>query len=114
MTLREAATVLDEEDVGAVAVLGSDGLDGLLSERDIVGALAGGADPDVELVGTTMSDDPLSWVDAETSIGSAADLMIAAGVRHLPVLAGREVVGMVSIRDALDVVRSDQVADAGE
>jgi CBS domain-containing protein len=46
-TLRRAARELDHEDIGAVVVLGPRCLDGVLSERDIVRALARGADPDV-------------------------------------------------------------------
>lgn len=112
-SLRRAAAVLDDEEIGAIAVLGPDGLEGVLSERDIVRALAGGADPDEASVGTAMAEDPL-WVDAETPIESVADSMLQTGVRHLPVVVGHQVVGMVSMRDVLDVVRSDQTEGEGK
>jgi CBS domain-containing protein len=103
---------LRDEDIGAVAVLGRDGLDGVLSERDIVRALAAGADPDETSVASAMVDDPVS-VGVETPIGDVADVMLDTGIRHVPVVVGHDVVGMVSIRDVLDVIRSDQTKDAG-
>jgi CBS domain-containing protein len=106
-TLRRAARELDDEDIGAVVVVGPGGLAGLLSERDIVRALARGADPDVTSVDSVMTKDPL-LVDADTPIEAVADLMGNTGVRHLPVVAGHDVVGMISIRDVLDVVRRGQ------
>jgi CBS domain-containing protein len=106
-TLRRAARKLDHEDIGAVVVLGRHGLAGLLSERDIVRALARGADPDVIPVESVMAEGPVS-VDADTPIEEVADLMRDTGVRHLPVVAGHDVVGMVSMRDVLDVVRREQ------
>ena len=106
-TLRRAARKLDHEDIGAVVVLGRHGLAGLLSERDIVRALARGADPDGISVESVMAEGPVS-VDADTPIEEVADLMRDTGVRHLPVVAGHDVVGMVSMRDVLDVVRREQ------
>jgi CBS domain-containing protein len=108
-TVRRAARELDHEDIGAVVVLGRCGLAGLLSERDIVRALARGADPDVISVESVMAPDPVS-VDADTPIEEVADLMRDTGFRHLPVVAGDDVVGMVSMRDVLDVVRREQAA----
>ena len=109
MTLRRAARELDHEDIGAVVVLRRYGLAGLLSERDVVRALAQGADPDVITVESVMAPDPVS-VDAGTPIEEVADLMRDTGFRHLPVVAGEDVVGMVSMRDVLDVVRREQAA----
>jgi CBS domain-containing protein len=108
-TLRRAARELDHEDIGAVVVLGPRGLDGVLSGRDIVRALARGADPDVIAVEGVMAEDPVS-VDADTPIEAVADLTRDTGVRHLLVVAGDDVVGMISMRDVLDVVRREQTA----
>lgn len=100
-TLRRAARLLDKEGIGAVVVLAGSHLRGLLSERDIVHALADGADPDWLRVDAAMARDPIR-VDAETSIEAVGELMAETGVRHVPVMAGHEVIGMVSIRDLLD------------
>ena len=69
--------------------------------------LARGADSDVIPVDRVMAEDPLS-VDADTPIGEVADLTRDTGVRQLPVVAGDDVVGMVSMRDVLDVIRREQ------
>jgi CBS domain-containing protein len=106
-TLRQAARLLADEDVGAVAVLGPVGLDGVLSERDIVRALAAGDHPDATSVDGVMTENPRA-VGADTPIDEVADLMLRAGIRHVPVLAGGDPLGMVSIRDVLEVIRKDQ------
>lgn len=100
-TLGTAAMVLRDKQIGALAVVGGRRLVGLLSERDVVAAVADGADTDVVSVADVMSDHPFP-VSPGTPIREAADVMLRAGVRHLPVTEADEVVGMVSIRDALD------------
>jgi CBS domain-containing protein len=111
-TLLGAAILLQEQDIGSVVVPGTDGLDGVLSERDIVCALADGADPFDTSVAAVMARHPLV-ADADMPIGDVADLMLATGVRHLPVVAGHEVVGMVSMRDVLEVCRGHGWVPAG-
>jgi CBS domain-containing protein len=106
-TMRQAARLLADEDIGAVAVLGPVGLVGVLSERDIVRALATGAHPDATSVDAVMGEHPWS-VGADASIEEVANLMLRAGIRHVPVRADGDVLGMVSIRDVLEVVRNDQ------
>lgn len=103
-TLRRASRVLDEERIGALVVLAGNDFQGLLSERDIVRALDGGADPDRTRVDAAMTADPV-WVEEETSIDAAGDLMLETDVRRVPVMAGHDVIGMVSIRDILDAAR---------
>ncbi|HEX6236498.1 MAG TPA: CBS domain-containing protein [Acidimicrobiales bacterium] len=100
-TLGTAAMVLRDKQIGALAVVGGGRLVGLLSERDVVAAVADGADTDVVTVADVMSDHPFP-VSPSTTIKEAADFMLKAGVRHLPVTEADGVVGMVSIRDALD------------
>jgi CBS domain-containing protein len=103
-TLRRVTRLLEEEGIGAVVVLAQNELQGLLSERDVVRALADGADPDLTRVDAAMTAHPL-WVDEETPIEVVGDLMLETDVRHVPVMAGRDVIGMVSIRDVLDATR---------
>jgi CBS domain-containing protein len=109
-TLRAAATLMDDEEIGALTVPSLDGPGGLLSERDIVRALGTGADPDTATVATAMTADPV-WVEAETPLDAVLDLMFETGVRHVPVVAGREVIGMVSMRDVLDTVRTERAGE---
>lgn len=109
-TLREAAALMDDEEIGAVTVPSPDGPGGLLSERDVVRALGTGADPDTATVASAMSADPV-WVEAETPLDAVLDLMFETGVRHVPVVAGREVIGMVSMRDVLDSVHTERTGE---
>lgn len=99
-TLRAAAKILRDQDVGALAVMRGASIVGLLSERDVVRALANGADPDEVWVGDVMSDLPRYLVPEENS-RTAAQVMLAAGIRHLPVVEDGALVGIVSIRDLL-------------
>jgi CBS domain-containing protein len=72
----------------------------LVSERDIVAALADGADPDRTTVELVMTGD-LITVQPGDELIDAVHAMLDAGVRHLPLTDGGVVVGMVSARDAL-------------
>ena len=75
-----------------------DAVAGMVSERDIVRALAAGADPDEERVASVMSRRP-RYLTLGDDVASAVDVMLAAGIRHLPVVDDGELVGIVSIRD---------------
>lgn len=107
-SLRSAAAVLDVEAIGAVVVSGPAGIEGVVSERDIVQALAAGAHPDEADVASAMPGDPLC-VGPDTPVGEVADLMLDTGVRHVPVVVGHDALGMVSIRDVLDVVARGRI-----
>ncbi len=101
-TLRTVARRLWSESVGAVVVIGERGRPvGVLSERDIVSALAGGAGPDTATVREVMTSSIIS-VRPRDVLWDVAGQMLDDGVRHLPVTAedGR-LVGMVSVRDLL-------------
>lgn len=100
-TLREAARVLHLETIGAVAVDGEQGIAGVFSERDLVDALAAGADPDVATVGERMTNRVIS-VRPDDPVLDVALLLLEDGIRHAPVIddLGRPQ-GMVSLRDLL-------------
>ena len=101
-TLRAAAAVLREAGVGAAPVLDAAGvLVGVVSERDLMCAVAERGDPDDVWVADVMSTEVVS-VDPDEPIIDGTMLMLDAGVRHLPVVEGGEVIGMVSMRDMLD------------
>ncbi|HZD65414.1 MAG TPA: CBS domain-containing protein [Acidimicrobiales bacterium] len=97
-SLREAALALHGADVGTLAVMDGDVVAGVISERDVVGALADGADPDRGWVSDVMSPDP-RYLTLGDQVGSAVEIMLAAGIRHLPVVDEGQLVGIVSIRD---------------
>jgi len=104
--LREVAAVMAEEAIGAVLVRGPHGPAGIVTERDIVAALAEGADPDQERARDVMTAD-LAVVSSTETVLTAAELLLAHEIRHLPVTAGLATVGVVSIRDVLAAVVDD-------
>jgi CBS domain-containing protein len=97
-TLREAARVLQRANIGTLAILDGPEIVGILSERDLVGALADDLDPDTVTVADTMSRDPRYLIPTD-DIETALEIMHRAGMRHLPVVEEGELVGIVSIRD---------------
>lgn len=100
-TLREAARAMDERDVGSVVVLGEEGeLRGILTERDLLRALAAGVDPDRETVAARMTTEVVA-ADADWEVYEAAAEMTDHHIRHLVITEGRDVVGVLSIRDLL-------------
>lgn len=99
-SLRKAAVALRDADVGTLAVMDGRAIVGVVSERDVTRALADGADPDEVWVADVMSPDP-RYATTGDHVVTARDVMLAAGVRHLPVLEDGELVGIVSMRDLL-------------
>jgi HSP20 family protein len=96
-TLRQAASSLRDSDVGTLVIMDGPEVVGIVSERDLVGALAANADPDYTSVGDVMSKNPRYATPGET-VESAVSTMLAAGIRHLPVVDEGELVGIVSMR----------------
>ena len=102
-TVREVARYMSERRVGAVAVLEGTRLAGILSERDIMSrVVARGLDPDITRVGEVMTKD-LVVAHGNESHEDGARKMKQVGSRHLPVVEGDRLVGMVSLRDLLQV-----------
>lgn len=102
-TLREVAAVLAREEIGAVAVRGADEVVGIVSERDIVRALADDADPDDDRAADVMTYDLVS-IGPDALVHAAAVLMIGGQIRHLPVLRDGHVTGIISMRDVLEAL----------
>lgn len=99
-TIRRAAIAMNEAGVGSLAVLEEDELAGILTERDVLHAVAAGADLDGERVSRWMTDYPDSFAP-DTDVDEAADWMLATGYRHLPVVENGALIGMASIKDIL-------------
>ncbi len=107
-TVRDAARYMTERRVGAVSVLEGTRLVGILSERDIMGrVVARHLDPDRTHVGDVMSRD-LVVAQAGDSHEDGLRKMKQAGCRHLPVVEGDRLMGMVSLRDLLQVDLSEK------
>ncbi|BEP16273.1 CBS domain-containing protein [Acidothermaceae bacterium B102] len=97
-TLREAARRMSARHVGAAVVLDADSGIGILTERDVLVSIGEGQDPDTERVAHHLTGD-LVFATPDWSLEAAADAMVRGGFRHLVVLDGGEVVGMLSVRD---------------
>jgi CBS domain-containing protein len=101
MSLRVAAGMMAQHSIGALLVAVDRRTVGILSERDVVNALASGADPDEATVAGAMSHDVVSVRPDDTFYDAAVD-MLDLGIRHVPVLDERgAMLGMVSVRDLL-------------
>lgn len=100
-TLREASRLMAKRRVGAAVVADAEG-HGILTERDVLESVGAGQDPDVELVGDHLTKD-LVFAAPDWLLDQAAAAMVAGGFRHLVVLDGNDVVGILAMRD---IVRS--------
>lgn len=99
-TLAEAAALLDEDEIGALIVYQEALPVGVFSERDLVRAIADGADLEVSVVSEYMTTSPVA-IDEETPLTLAIAEMDRHMVRHLAVTRDEEIVGMVSARDVI-------------
>jgi CBS domain-containing protein len=98
-TLREAARMMDARKVGAAVVVDPDydGV-GILTERDILRSVAAGESPDTEMAGEHCTQDVV-FAARNWTMEAAAAAMVRGGFRHLVVVEGKDVVGLLSMRD---------------
>jgi CBS domain-containing protein len=104
--MTDAAAQMDGRRVGAALVFSGGRLAGILTERDVLRAVATGK-IDGATVGDWMTRNP-ETVEPSERAGQAAAIMIHGGFRHLPVLDGNDPVGIISIRDLVRVVIADE------
>ncbi len=107
-SLRELAELMKERNVGSVIIVNDTGrLLGIVTERDLVRAISEKVDLDSTLAEHYMSRD-LVVAHPEDSLISAAHKMIHHNIRHLPVVDdGEKLVGVISIRDVLSHILSE-------
>jgi CBS domain-containing protein len=106
-TLREAATAMSGRRVGAAVVLDPEEPGpGVITERDILESVGAGEDPDEQLVAEHLTSD-LTFASPGWSLEQAAVAMVRGGFRHLVVVDGGELVGMLSMRDIVRVWTED-------
>jgi CBS domain-containing protein len=98
-TIREAARQMAERNVGAAIVLDSEQPGpGIVTERDILNAIGAGQSPDTEPVSEHLSPN-VTYAAPDWSLERAAGAMVRGGFRHLVVVDGGELVGVLSMRD---------------
>lgn len=102
-TLRQAAQLMSRRRVGSAIVVDPDGEGvGIITERDILKALGADLDPDVERTAAHITWEVV-YASPTWTIEEAASAMVRGGFRHLVVLDGDEVLGVISVRDILRV-----------
>lgn len=104
-SLRRAAEVIVEASIGFIVVGSAQHPDGVLSERDVVRAVADGRDPDTTTVGEIAST-RLVWATSDATIGSVAEEMMEDYVRHVLVGDDGTISGIVSMRDVITAYMS--------
>jgi len=98
-TVRDAAAAMTRRKVGAAVVIDPElPGPGVITERDILRSIAAGQDPDAELVAQHLTA-KLTFAAPDWSLEQAAAAMVRGGFRHLIVVEGGELVGILSMRD---------------
>src|SRR4051794_9572029 len=106
-SLRHASKLMAERKVGAAIVIDPDGSGpGIITERDVLESVAKGQDPDAELVADHLTAE-LVCAAPDWSLEDAAAAMVRGGFRHLIVVEGGDVAGIVSMRDIVRCWTSD-------
>ena len=98
-TLKDAASSMSERKVGAAVVIDPElPGPGIITERDLLNSIADGQDPSGELVQDHLSAD-ITFAAPDWSLERAAEAMVRGGFRHLVVVDGGDMVGVLSMRD---------------
>ena len=111
-SLRQAARMMSARHVGAAVVIDPEHAGvGILTERDILNSLAAGEDPDAEMAAHHRTED-LVYAAPEWTLEAAAEAMISGGFRHLVVVEGHDVAGLLSMRDIVRCWTAAEVASS--
>jgi CBS domain-containing protein len=107
LSLRGVAKAMAQRRVGAAVVIDPEQPGpGIITERDILDSVGAGQDPDNEQVCEHLSSD-LTFAAPDWSLERAAEAMVRGGFRHLVVVDGGTMVGILSMRDIVRVWVSD-------
>ena len=106
-TLHDAARAMAERKVGAAVVLDLEQPGpGIITERDVLQSVGEGQNPDTELVRDHLSAQ-ITFAAPDWSLERAAEAMVRGGFRHLVVVDGGKMVGVLSMRDIVRCWVSD-------
>jgi signal-transduction protein with cAMP-binding, CBS, and nucleotidyltransferase domain len=111
-TLRQAAQLMAARRIGSAIVIDPDSSGvGIMTERDVLNAVGAGLDPDTERVATHITWEVV-YAGPEWTLEEAASAMARGGFRHLVVLDGDDVLGVISVRDIMRVWAHHRTAAA--
>jgi CBS domain-containing protein len=109
VSVAEVANSMVKGRFGSAVVMDGSWLVGIFTERDVLRAAASGGDLTASPVSEWMTRDPVTAAP-DMDASEAAEVMMSQGFRHLPVVEGKTLMGMVSLRDILRVrIRRPQV-----
>ena len=110
-SVRDAAKAMADRNIGAVLVAEAGRLRGICTERDVAHrVVAKGRDPNLTTIADIMTADP-AVVSPDEAPAMALDIMRRIGCRHLPVMDGERIVGMLSIRDLYAAIHAELEED---
>jgi signal-transduction protein with cAMP-binding, CBS, and nucleotidyltransferase domain len=102
-TLRQAAQLMAARRVGSAIVVDPDSSGvGIMTERDVLNAIGAGLDPDTERAASHITWDVV-YAGPSWTLEEAASAMARGGFRHLVVIEGDDVLGVISVRDIMRV-----------
>jgi CBS domain-containing protein len=102
-TLSEACQKMRELQTGSILILDGERLVGIVTERDVLKTIARGLDPKNTPLKDIMTSDIIT-IGPQTRLKEAAEIMATKWIRHLPIVEGSKVVGMISQRDLTSVL----------
>lgn len=102
LSAEAAASQMIAQEIGSLAVVEDDKLVGIVTERDLLKVMAGQA-PHRAKVEDVMTHSPDS-LNRDVEIADAAEWILSSGYRHMPVVEGSRLIGMVSIKDVLSAL----------
>jgi CBS domain-containing protein len=102
-TLTEACDKMRQNQTSSILIMDGERLVGIVTERDVVKAIAHGLDPKETRLKDLMTTDIVT-IGPMTTLKEAANIMATKWIRHLPIVEGSKVVGMISQRDLTGVL----------
>jgi len=105
-TIREAARLMKEQDVGCVLITNDQHLKGIITDRDIACWLAEGKDPSKVDVGSVMKRNVITALP-ETDIYEVSKLMASRKIHRLPIVEGNKLCGLVTTSDLASVLEEE-------
>jgi CBS domain-containing protein len=98
VTLREAARVMGEMNMGSLVIMEEDKIVGIVTSTDILKAIGEGKDPDKVTIGEIATKNVIT-IQADEPLEKAVDIMIKHKIKKLPVMMNEKLVGIITVSD---------------
>ncbi len=98
VTLREAAKVLGEMNMGSLVIMENDEIAGIITSTDILKAIGDGKDPDKVTIGEIATRNVIT-IQADETLEKAVEIMIKNKIKRLPVMMNEKLVGIITVSD---------------